>query len=261
MCLILVAYRVVPDVPLLVLANRDEVTARPAAAAAFWKDAPGVFAGRDLEKGGTWLGTTRDGRLACVTNVRDPAARREGLSRGALVAGFLTESGVSARTYVASVSASAYPGHNALFFDGDALVYANDEGVVTELTAGIHGLSNARIDTPWPKVVAGKQALEALVSRGAPLEDGFAVLASRGLANDAALPSTGVPLSIERALSSAFIHALLPTYGTRCSTVVKVGQTETEVIERTYDSEGEVSGEVRERFWISPCNSPGFKAP
>jgi len=261
MCLILFAYRPSSDVPLLVLANRDEVHARPASPAEFWRDAPTVFGGRDTEKGGTWLGATRDGRLACVTNVRAPGARREGRSRGALVAEFLMASGARAEDYLRRLDAGAFPGFNALFFDGDTLLSADDEGRVAEVAPGIHGLSNARLDTPWPKVEAGKRALTALLEADAPLAAGFEILASRRLAEPAELPSTGVPEPIERALSSAFIHALAPTYGTRCSTVVRIGARQIEAMERTFDATGQMSGEVREAWWIDPCKPSGIRAP
>ncbi len=261
MCLILVAYRASAEWPLVVLANRDEMFARPAAPAAFWSDAPAVFAGRDLEKGGTWLGATRDGRLACVTNVRSPSARREGKSRGALVADFLKEPPRSALDYAEALTFAAFPSFNALFFDGDALVSADDEGRVVRVSEGFHGLSNARLDTRWPKVETGTRALRELVESRAPLEAGFEILGSRALAEDTALPSTGVPRDLERSLSSAFIHALLPAYGTRCSTVVRFDREKIEVIERTFDATGAVSGEVRESVWIKPCISAESQAP
>lgn len=266
MCLILFAYSTDPRYPLVVLANRDETFARPTSAAAFWADAPHVFAGRDLEKNGTWLGVTRGGRLACVTNVRAPWARRDGRSRGSLVADFLTmdpTNAPSAEVYAGGVNASEFPAFNALYFDTTSLVVANELGDVSRVEEGVHGLSNARLDTSWPKVERGvaelRRWLDGLVrseqteqtERERLIDDAFAILGRRELAEDATLPATGVPLDVERALSSPFVHGLGHVgYGTRASTVVLVGQGAVEVIERSFGPAGIDLGEVRVRI---PC--------
>ena len=247
MCIVLVAYGLDPDCPLVVLANRDETFARPSAAAASWPDHDDVHGGRDLEKGGGWLLVTRSRRLACVTNVRSPFAKREGRSRGELVVRGVTTR-VSSEDHAREVPLTEYPAHNALYFDGVALVYANDEGVARALEPGIYGVSNARLDTPWPKVTKGKGALEAWLGTSGSIEDAFALLADRSLAKDDELPDTGVGLDVERALSSVFVHAeplVGAGYGTRASTVVRVRRSCVELAERSYDVRGEVSGEVR----------------
>lgn len=217
MCLIALAYRTHPRWPLIVAANRDEFKDRPTERAHFWPDAPEVFAGRDLRAGGTWMGITRRGRFAAITNYRDlridfPA----GPSRGLLVREAL-EHGIDIR------NTKAYAGFNLLYGTMDNLRYHNNiEGRDEAVTPGIHGLSNAFLDTPWPKVVRAKQRLEALLDLPeSDLVKGlFALLADDAKAPDDLLPDTGLPLGSERAASSIFIAG--EGYGTRCSTVVLV---------------------------------------
>lgn len=246
MCLVLFAHRVWPGRPFVLAANRDEALARPSAPAAWWSvDGIDIFGGRDLEKGGTWLGVTRAGRIAAVTNVRDgaPAAPAGLASRGRLVVEALTEPALPA--------SARFPAHNLLVGElGGALHYARDGAQPVPIAPGVHGLSNARLDSPWPKVVRGVRALEALGERG-DFDALFAILRDDGRAPDDALPSTGVPLELERALSPAFIRIPAIAYGTRCSTVIT--RDEHGVIdfeERRYDASGEVGGTSRER--ISP---------
>jgi uncharacterized protein with NRDE domain len=162
MCLILVAWRVHPDYPLVVAANRDEFFARSTAPVAFWKDAPQVLAGRDLEAGGTWMGVTRNGRFAALTNFRDPAQNRKGVpSRGGLVADFLTgdEAPQDYLERIASLGKQCN-GYNLLVSDGTELWWSsNIGGAARRLEPGVYGVSNHLLDTPWPKVGAGKTAL------------------------------------------------------------------------------------------------------
>ena len=225
MCLILVAWRVHPDYPLVVAANRDEFFSRPTAPAAFWKDAPQVLAGRDLEAGGTWMGVTRTGRFAALTNYRDPAQNRsDAPSRGALVADFLAGD-KTPQAYLERIDAYGRQcnGYNLLVSDGETLWWSsNMGGKPRPLPAGVYGVSNHLLDTPWPKVGAGKtalaQALDGLPDDEALLE----LLQDDGIHPDEHLPQTGVPLDWERLLSSAFVKS--PDYGTRGSTVLCVGQ-------------------------------------
>ncbi|MBL0283316.1 MAG: NRDE family protein [Zoogloea sp.] len=252
MCLILVAWRVHPDYPLVVAANRDEFFARPAAEAAWWKDAKNVFAGRDLEAGGTWLGLGRDGRFAGLTNFRDPPRNRnDAPSRGALVADFLTGNESTAAA-LARLQAQGprYNAFNLFVSDGDSLgIYESASGSARILEPGIYALSNHLLDTPWPKVTAGKsrlaRALRALPD-DTPLRE---LLRDDRPAPDAALPRTGVSLAWERMLSSAFIRA--PGYGTRCSTVItrdRYGWMH--VTESTWSDVGLETGRVVERFQV-----------
>lgn len=252
MCLILVAWQAHPDYPLVVAANRDEFFVRPTAPAAFWPEQPGLLAGRDLEAGGTWLGITKTGRFAALTNYRDPASHKaEAPSRGRLVADFLA-CDQSIDSYLDALSPAEYNGFNLLLGDGKRLVaFSNITMERHELAPGVYGLSNALLDTPWPKVGSGKTALTAAL---AALPD--EALLSRLLKDDtihpdAALPSTGVPLDWERLLSAAFIRG--PGYGTRCSTVVKVGSPGTASFDEQTWLPGGVAGERRRyRFPIVP---------
>ena len=252
MCLILVAWRVHPDYPLVVAANRDEFFARPAVEAAWWKDAKNVFAGRDLEAGGTWLGLARDGRFAGLTNFRDPPRNRnDAPSRGALVADFLTgnESTASALARL-QTQGPRYNAFNLFVSDGDSLgIYESASGSARILEPGIYALSNHLLDTPWPKVTAGKsrlaRALRALPD-DTPLRE---LLRDDRPAPDAALPRTGVSLAWERMLSSAFIRA--PGYGTRCSTVITRDRHGwMHVTESTWSDVGLETGRVVERFQV-----------
>jgi len=224
MCLILFAWRVHEKFPLILAANRDEFTERPSAPAAFWDDAPDILAGRDLKRGGTWFGITRTGRLAAVTNYRDPASlKQDAPSRGELVSDYL-RGREKPEIYLRRIepSATRYNGFSLLVGDFSELVYFSNRGEARRLTPGIHGMSNHLLDTPWPKVERGKQALgELLVKRKDPSPEALLeLLASRSRPPDESLPDTGVGLEWERVLSPFFIES--PAYGTRCSTVLLV---------------------------------------
>jgi uncharacterized protein with NRDE domain len=221
MCLILLAWQAHPDYPLVVAANRDEYYSRRTAAADFWNDAPDVLAGRDLEAGGTWLGVTRSGRFAALTNYRDPARNKTGApSRGELVHRFLSD-GQTAENYLSELESCAhrYNGFNLVFGDLDGLwCFSNCGEGEQALAPGVYGLSNHLLDTPWPKVARGKSALNGAL-RALPDEAQlFTLLRDDSIAPDEALPRTGVSLEWERLLSAAFIHS--PQYGTRSATVL-----------------------------------------
>lgn len=221
MCLILAAWQAHPDYPLVVAANRDEFFARPTAPAQFWEEAPDVLAGRDLEAGGTWLGVTRRGRFAALTNFRDPACNKTGApSRGKLVSGFL-RGNQSAQDYLRELDSVAdrYNGFNLLFGDRHGLwCFSNCGEGERELAPGVYGLSNHLLDTPWPKVAHGKSALADAMDALPDEEPLFALLRDDSIAPDDALPRTGVSLEWERLLSASFVRS--PAYGTRSSTVV-----------------------------------------
>jgi len=252
MCLILFAHHAHPAYPLVVAANRDEWFRRPTAPAGFWPDAPEVLAGRDLEQRGTWLGVTRSGRFAALTNYRDPAANRPGApSRGALVSAFL-RSQVPPDEYLERLrhEASGYNGFSLLAGDGATLCYfSNREGEIRSLAPGVYGLSNSLLDVDWPKVQSGKARLAAALD-GGPDPDGLlAILDDTGLASDHDLPSTGVSAEWERKLSSLRIVA--DGYGTRCSTALLVGADgEISFVERSFDETGAETGIVRQRFGL-----------
>ena len=238
MCLIFLAWKHHSAYPLVVAANRDEFYARPTERAAFWEDAPGLLAGRDLSGGGTWLGVTREGRFAALTNHRSgDAGATDAPTRGRLVSDFLL-SDTTPRAFVGSLVSRAgeYNGFNLLAGDRETLLwYSNRGGEPRDLGPGIYGVSNALLDTPWPKVQRGKGAFETLLDGGgvdsAAMLD---LLADRETARDGALPDTGIGLSRERALSPIFIEA--GDYGTRSSTVLVVGADgQTEFHERTHE--------------------------
>jgi uncharacterized protein with NRDE domain len=266
MCLIVFAWQVVPGVPLIAAANRDEFYERPAAPAAPWPEFPGIFAGRDLKAGGSWMGITRPGaaspaadcpeepplradcqgaaepspaastvsappatpsRFAAITNIRNPQDHRaDAPSRGALVTGFL-QGEMPARDYVAQIQgdAASYNGFNLILCDGQELVWysnkaENDPRNGQPLAPGVYGMSNALLDSAWPKVLKTKAQFASLLCLGAPEDAYFEMLSDTTIAPDMRLPETGVPLEWERLLSAVKIES--PTYGTRSSTVVKL---------------------------------------
>lgn len=220
MCLIVVGWRVVEDFPLVVAANRDEFYARPSAPAGRWPDAPGVVGGRDLEAGGTWLGVAEHGRFAAVTNVREPGKPPGRCSRGALPAHFLMGDAAAA-DYVGGVVGSDYAGFNLLVGDGAQLCYlSNRDGAPRCLPPGIYGMSNHRLDTPWPKLLTARRAFASALPKLPDVASLFALLADDGIAPDSDLPNTGVSLEWERRLSAIFVRSA--EYGTRASTVLAV---------------------------------------
>ena len=248
MCLVLLARDTHPDYALILAANRDEFYDRPTAAAAFWEDAPRVLAGRDLKAGGTWLGIDRQGRLAAVTNFRQGRREAEApRSRGRLVADYLTTpADVRAHLRRVEREAALYNGFNLIAGDVGALFYfSNREGRARELGPGVYGLSNHLLDSPWPKVTAGKTGLTALLAGGGDLLPSlFALLSDPRQAAEDLLPRTGVEPEWERLLSSAFIAS--EDYGTRSSTVVLVGRDGRVVfVERSFGPGGARGEDVR----------------
>lgn len=224
MCLIALAWQAHPDFPLIVAANRDEFYQRPAAPARFWEDAPAVLAGRDLAAGGTWMGVTRQGRFAALTNYREPGAPAGARSRGLLVSAFLAGR-ESPADYAARVAGEGgeYSGFSLLLGTPDSLVAVSNRGLVpTALAPGVHGLSNHLLDTPWPKVEKAKAGLTAALQASAPDDTLFHLLADAEPAPEPALPDTGVGRDMERLLSPLFIRS--PNYGTRVSTVLRLGR-------------------------------------
>ncbi|MCR4441730.1 MAG: NRDE family protein [Peptococcaceae bacterium] len=223
MCLLLIAYQHHPAYSLVIAANRDEFYERPTAAARFWEDCPWILAGRDLEQMGTWLGITRNGRFAAVTNFRNPALNMEGAkSRGELVSRFLREN-QQPRKYLETVrdERGLYNAFNLLVGDRNSLFYyGKTENRIRKLSPGVYGLSNSLLDTPWPKVVKGKNALEKYLQLSGSIdpEPLFSILADGKPAPDEELPSTGVDLEWERLLSSIFIAG--KNYGTRSSSII-----------------------------------------
>jgi uncharacterized protein with NRDE domain len=238
MCLILFAYNVHSSCRLILAANRDEFYDRPSAPADFWIRHPQVLAGMDLKEKGTWLGVTKEGKFAAITNYRDPASwKADAPSRGKLVSRYLTGS-AGPEKYLRSVvkKADVYNGFNLLLGDGtDLFVYSN-RGDVRKLSSGIYGLSNEFLDTPWPKVQRGKKLLKkAMPQKGKELEEAlFNLLSDRLVPPDRDLPETGIGLEWERLLSTMFIKS--PVYGTRSSALLFIGKNKrVKLMEKIYN--------------------------
>jgi uncharacterized protein with NRDE domain len=269
MCLVLIAWRADPESPLLLAANRDEFHARPTLRADWWPDHPQILAGRDLDAGGTWLGLTRSGRFAALTNYRDPQRRRTPApdavpsvaapciavpsvaapSRGSLVASLLDSDASVAEslTYLREVAAD-YNGFNVIFSDGERLaIYESTRGSGRELGPGIYGLSNHLLDTPWPKVQNAKSRLQQALLDSTDPAPLLALLRDDRPAPDEDLPRTGVSLEWERLLSSAFVRA--QDYGTRCSTIIRIdARARAYFDEWSWDSAGGDIGRVSVQF-------------
>lgn len=247
MCLILLAWQAHPHYPLVVIANRDEFHARPTAAAAAWPDAPHVIGGRDLEAGGTWLGVTTTGRLAAVTNVREPGRPTGERSRGYLTRDFLQGTS-SAGDYLGSLDGKAYAGFNLLLCDDRELWYGSNRATpARRLSAGIYGVSNHLLDTPWPKLASAKARFTQLLS-GKPEKNAlFELLADDEIVADARLPATGVSLEWERRLSAIFVRS--PEYGTRASSVVLIAADGCGSLhERSFGSDGRTMNDATIHF-------------
>jgi len=254
MCLIAFAWRAHPHYPLILAANRDEFHHRPTAAAGFWAEAPQLLAGRDQQQGGTWCGITRAGRIAAVTNYRDPSLPELGKrSRGHLVRDYLLNAQDAAESAQdIELHKQQFSDFNLLLGDKDALYYIGSRSPgPMRLAAGVHGLSNGRLDMAWPKVRHACAGLEALLREPDIAMDAvFAVLGSRRIAADAELPDTGIGLQMERFLSAPFIVS--DGYGTRASTVILIGaKNEARFVERRFDPSGECVGVTDERFALS----------
>lgn len=257
MCLLVFNWQPAGRYPLVFVGNRDEFHERPAEPLAWWHSPNGLLAGRDVTGGGTWLGVTRGGRFAVVTNYREMGERRQGApSRGRLITRFADPS-VTVGDYAGELSASAgdYAGYNLLFGEpgrGTLNVFSNRDGPAKPVPAGVHGLSNHLLDTPWPKLVRTRQRFSAeLASDDPDIEKLFDILADRTPAVKDELPDTGIGHHWESLLSSPFIVS--DEYGTRCSTVVIVrADGVTHVAERSFDTAGRMTGELVER--IDPNN-------
>jgi len=251
MCLLVFAWQSHPRYALILAGNRDEFHQRPAAPADWWQAEPAVLAGKDLAAGGTWLGVSRGGRSAVVTNYREaPTAEPAQRSRGELVPGFL-RSTASPQDWSATVEGQRFGGFNLVLFDAGGGHYLSNRGQRnTLIEPGVHGLSNHRLDTPWPKLVAARDRFaRAIEADPVDVAHLFEILSDRRQAGEATLPDTGVPEEWERLLSAAFI--VHPAYGTRASTVLTIendGHVYFE--ERRFDASGQAAGSSRFEFEI-----------
>jgi uncharacterized protein with NRDE domain len=248
MCLIVFEWRpAAVHGPLFTLtANRDEYFRRTADPLAWWADAPGLLAGRDLAAGGTWLGVSRDGRFAALTNYRAPNDMRpDAPTRGTLVSAYLQGAPLAPLDYLHRVAenGAAYNGFNLLagdFTRRELGWYCNRASAAPILLdTGVHAISNAVLDTPWPKLVRKRDELRQLLERDAapPLASLIELMRDPHVARDDELPSTGLALERERALSAAFIET--PEYGTRGTTALRVnardGGFSVDIAERSDD--------------------------
>jgi len=240
MCLILLAYQHHPRYRLVLAANRDEFYDRPTRALDFWPDHPDIAAGRDLKQMGTWMGITRKGRLAAITNYREAGVQRaDAPSRGHLVADFLAGQ-IPAPRYLQQLrnSGQHYNGFNLIISDDRGLYYySNRGGPAASLQAGIYGLSNRLINTDWPKVRHGRDRLTDILAENEHDIDRdrlMELLQSQNLAPDDQLPDTGVGRQWERILAPIFITS--PTYGTRASSLLTIDhQDKVHFTEITWD--------------------------
>lgn len=254
MCLIAFALNEHPKYPLIMVANRDEFFARPTTSAAYWEDHPEVLGGRDLKGGGTWMGITKSGRMAAVTNFRDPHNISDtAKTRGDLTKNFLT-SELDAYAYMERVQAeaAAYNGFNLLLYErGKALHFSNYGESITTLDHGVYGLSNALLDTPWPKLVKLKSRLRDAISGEFEIGDLLELLLDPETAPDHELPSTGVPYEWEKAISSICIKT--DTYGTCCSTIILIDhEGQVTFVERSFPVGAREDQKISFQFKMEP---------
>lgn len=258
MCLLLFSFNKHPDYPVILAANRDEYFERPTEAASFWKDYPLILAGRDLRKSGTWMGVNKAGRIAAVTNYREPSQNKpDAISRGSLVSDYL-KGKESAEDYIQQVMAQshAYDEFNLLVGDKESLLFFSSvEADYQTLKPGLYGISNGKLDGPWPKVEKGKAGLEQIIHESDKPEPErlFELLADKTIAADRELPATGVSLEWERRLSPLFVNS--EGYGTRSTTVLLIDrQGKVFFSERSFDQGGQVIDTCSHEFIIGKDN-------
>jgi uncharacterized protein with NRDE domain len=265
MCLAVIALDRHPRYRLIVAANRDEFHGRPAARAQWWRDDTGaeLLGGRDLEQGGTWLGVNRAGRWAFVTNVREPFRHNpHAPSRGSIVPYVLRDDRDVHQSIADVVRAGVHQnGFNVVAGEETIAAFgSNRQREVADLRAGVYGVSNASIDTAWPKLARAKAGVVAWLERTSnDLDALFDVLADRTLAPDTSLPDTGISRERERLLSSPFIVS--SDYGTRCSTILAIDRAgEVDLRERTFNAKGEIDGDVAHHFRLARIASERIRS-
>lgn len=254
MCLLLLALQAHPVYKLVIAANRDEFYERPTSPAGFWNERPDILAGRDLRAGGTWFGISRRGRIAAITNYRDPASSKpRAPSRGRLVSDFLIGDD-EPEAYLTRLDSNAgdYNGFNLVVGVRDRLFWYSNRGQgIRPILPGICGISNHLMDTPWPKVSRGKAALKRiLLNNPHPSPEAlFDILLDPSIATDDRLPDTGVGIAWERVLSPIFISS--PDYGTRSSTILLLDREgHVTFLERTHGPAPDQHRDVAFEFMI-----------
>lgn len=256
MCLILIARHVHPQYPLVIAANRDEYFQRPTQPAHQWPGSPGILAGKDLCAGGTWMGIAKNGRFAAVTNVREPnyPSPENPISRGQLVNNFLNGRETSQHHLKQlAPQGQQYEGFNLLCGERDRLWhFSNRSNSFTELEAGLHGLSNAGLNSPWPKVEQGKKALErTLKQKHFSLDNLLPILNHRQRAEPQYLPDTGIGPILEFIFSSRFIEGSEFGYGTRTSTGLTLDQHgQVEFKEWSWNDQGQLTDSVQYKMTL-----------
>ncbi len=246
MCLVVLAFDIAAEYPLVVAGNRDEFHARPTQDAGWWADDSKILGGRDLQAGGTWLAIHRSGRFATVTNYREVEPRSAGLrSRGHLVVDFL-QSELAPVDFLKSIDGSDYAGFNLLAADRRSVAYlSNRSGDVRQLPKGVYSLGNATLDDPREKVERSRMRLGSLIENDTANEtELLRLLADRDRDSAENIKSDRLPFSTAHALTAPFV--LLPDYGTRCSTVVRVDRAGNwTFLERRFNAAGTRTGESR----------------
>ena len=236
MCIIFIAKNVHPDYPLIIAANRDEYFERATQSPHWWNDAPHMFAGKDLQAGGTWMGYNRNQRIAAITNVRRMDLHRDDAkSRGEWVKRFLDseeadiDTALSDFTKRLELEGHLYNPFNLLYGNSEKLVVFNSVNQQSyRLEDGVHSVSNGMLNDSWPKMLRGVSALSEYIRSNDEVETQalFDLLQNNEEALSELLPSTGIPVAYEKMLSSIFIRPNLlngSMYGTRSSSVIISG--------------------------------------
>ena len=252
MCLIAFAVNAHPDYKLILAANRDEFYTRQTTAAEYWSDQPTILGGRDLQAMGTWMAVNQSGRFGAVTNFRDlQNIRKDARSRGDLAVNYLNNS-VATDDYLADITKKAgeYNGFNLLLFDGQHMHhFSNYEGKVNTIETGIHGVSNALLNTPWPKVEKLKKDFSEMISSSFDHTNLLELLANDDAAPDDQLPDTRAGHDLEKMLSPIYIKS--EKYGTCCSTVLTISNTgEVRFTEKSFPNGNRKEGTVSFNFHV-----------
>ncbi len=252
MCVIFFAYQAHPDYDLILLANRDESHQRPTKTADFWSDYPYLLAGKDLEAGGTWLGITKEGKFSALTNIQSSGGLiEEAPSRGHLVKDYLL-SDLTPQTYLQQIGHN-YNGFNQLVGDPKQLYHYNSQDNITrELPPGIYGVSNASLNTPWPKVTKGIDQLSIWCGSNnkLPFEKMLNFMQDTMVPADEKLPDTGAGVDVERTLGSIFV--LGEDYGTRCTSLLMIGSDgKVRFTEQSYGTQGTIKSQETFTFLVT----------
>lgn len=255
MCILFIAKGQRKDYPLIIAANRDEFNNRPTLPSHIWSSHPPIFAGKDLKAGGTWMGVTRSGRIAALTNIRKPDSEDSSArSRGELVVNYLLNQGSEIQhQQQLTQQASQYNGFNLLYGTWQNLYVFNNHSLQNEqLTDGVHGLSNATLNAPWPKVSRGVGAISEYCSSAKTVTEDrlFSLLKDSTVAPDDMLPDTGIDKAWEKRLSPIFIQS--EEYGTRSSTLLLIKRDgSASWFERTFDASGKQVDQANALFQFS----------